>query len=34
MFHPDSSPANFITVYQYTLVEYGVGKPRKIIGFL
>jgi hypothetical protein len=25
---PDHPPADFTAVYQYTLVEYGIGKPK------
>ena len=28
---PDHPPADFTGVYQYALVEYGVGKPRPVL---
>lgn len=28
---PDHPPADFTAVYQYTLVEYGIGKPRPML---
>ncbi len=28
---PDHPPADFTAVYQYTLVEYGLGKPRVVL---
>ena len=28
---PDHPPADFTAVYQYTLVEYGIGKPRPVL---
>jgi predicted NACHT family NTPase len=28
---PDHPPADFTAVYQYTLVEYGIGKPKPIL---
>ena len=28
---PDHPPADFIGVYQYTLVEYGIGKPKPVL---
>lgn len=30
-FDPDHPPADFTGVYQYALVEYGIGKPRPVI---
>jgi predicted NACHT family NTPase len=29
--HPDHPPADFTAVYQYTLVEYGIGKPKPVL---
>ena len=28
---PDHPPADFTAVYQYTLVEYGIGKPKPVL---
>jgi predicted NACHT family NTPase len=28
---PDHPPADFAAVYQYTLVEYGIGKPKPVL---
>ncbi|MEO0532821.1 MAG: hypothetical protein AAF215_03010 [Cyanobacteria bacterium P01_A01_bin.123] len=28
---PDHPPADFTGVYQYALVEYGVGKPKPVL---
>ena len=28
---PDHPPADFTAVYQYTLVEYGIGKPKAVL---
>lgn len=28
---PDHPPADFTAVYQYTLVEYGIGKPQPVL---
>jgi predicted NACHT family NTPase len=28
---PDHPPADFTAVYQYTLVEYGMGKPKPVL---
>jgi hypothetical protein len=30
---PDAPPRDFDGVYAYTLVEYGVGKPKPVLGF-
>ena len=29
--NPDHPPADFTAVYQYTLVEYGIGKPKPVL---